>query len=141
MAGYMTKLQGHVFEGRLVAAEELKSGDFVSINSDNKVEKIKSAPDIKFRVVEVEGPYGLAGLRMTVTDQGATEVFMVEQVPPQEYGEYDETQHTVKSGEFVRMHRPLAGEELLLTAEETVVTAAAVGKAVTVGSGSTLVVA
>lgn len=52
MAGYMKKLNGHVYDGAHVAAVALTNGVFAEINAQNKVALASAAKDMKLRVVE-----------------------------------------------------------------------------------------
>ena len=113
MAGYMIKLNGYSYEGEYVAAADLLNGALVNIAS-NKATAIATAKDMKFRVVALEGPYGMSGLKLVVEEQGDDEVFLVENLPEGEAA-YDETTYGPASGEYVRMHRLLAGEEFYVS--------------------------
>lgn len=139
MTGYQSRFASYNYEGRHVAGEELQNGLFVEV-VDNKVKKVAAAPDLKFRVVEKEGPYGLKGLRLAVTDGGTKDVFFVENLPSG-VCEYNEADFVIKAGKEVRMKRLLVGEEILVTVEDAVFTAAAVGGAVTVAAGGKITAA
>ena len=51
MAGYMRKLNGHVYDGANVAAEALENGVFAEITADG-VKKVTAAKDTVLRVAE-----------------------------------------------------------------------------------------
>lgn len=78
MAGYMKKLQGHVYNGGHVAAEELTNGLFVEINAEGKVAKTAAAKDTVMRVVELTELWGMPAVVADVISVGADEVFFVE---------------------------------------------------------------
>lgn len=139
MAGYMTKLQGYVYDGEHIAATDLNNGDFVEINANGKVAKVAAAVDTTLRVVEKEGPYGLKGLRLIVATQGAKEVFLVENLPEAER-DYEKAEYTSKAGEFVRKHRLLAGEQLQVTTTDELFDTVAVGDILTIGIDGELAV-
>lgn len=133
MAGYMTKLQGYVYDGEHVAATALVNGNFVYVDSDNKAAPIAAETDVKLRVKALEGPYGMTGLRLVVAEQGDNEVFLVENLPEGE-AEYDETTYGPAIGEYARIHRLLAGEELLVSL--TSIVGINVGDVITIGASA-----
>lgn len=51
MAGYVTKLMGHVYDGENLSAETLTNGVFAEITTDG-VKKVTAAKDTKLRVDE-----------------------------------------------------------------------------------------
>lgn len=114
MAGYMIRLQGYSYEGEYLANADLLNGELVYINSSNKVAAISTSKDMILRVVGLEGPYGMSGLRLVVEEQGSDEVFLVENLPEGEC-EFDETTYGPSADEYVRMHRLLAGEEFYVS--------------------------
>lgn len=134
---FMAKLQGKVYDGEHIAAADLRNGDLVNFDASNEVAKIAAANDYTFAVVEKEGPYGLQGLRLRVVKQGDSECFLVENIPEQ-ICEYDETTYGPKKGEFVRMHRLLAGDEFHVFADDTLFAAATVGGTLTIGADGAL---
>ena len=113
MAGYMIKLNGYSYEGEYVAAADLLNGALVNIAS-NEATALSASKDMKFRILALEGPYGMSGLKLVVEEQGDDEVFLVENLPEGEAA-YDETTYGPASGEHVRMHRLLAGEEFYVS--------------------------
>lgn len=136
MAGYMTK-SNKIYDGEKVAAVDLMNGDFVKVVAD-KVTHITAATDTTVRVKELEGPYGMPGLRLTVIKQGFEEVCLVENLPEGEC-EYDETLYGPKAGEFARIHRLIAGEELLVSVPTALLSGVAVGDVIIIGTaGSAL---
>ena len=79
MAGYMTKLQGYVYDGAHIAAEKLQNGVFAKITTDG-VKKLDGAADAKLRVAP-DGKttlWGMPALTMDVVSVGADEIFFVE---------------------------------------------------------------
>ena len=118
MAGYMTKLQGYVYEGEFNADENIKNGAFALINSSNKVEPVSTAKDTILRVIGLNGPFGMAGMSLLVVKQGANPIYLVENLPQDDYtGTYDERTTGVADGYKVRMHRLLAGEEFIVSSD------------------------
>lgn len=58
MAGYMKKLNGHVYDGANIAAEALENGVFTEITADG-VKKITATKDTVLRVVEKTTLWGM----------------------------------------------------------------------------------
>lgn len=114
MAGYMTKLQGYVYDGELTAADNLVNGQFVTVNENEKVEAIDTPQDMVVSVVSLENVQGRKGMRCTVKEAGDDLVYLVENIPEGELV-YDESAYGPKAGEFVRKHRLLAGEEFVIS--------------------------
>lgn len=120
MAGYMTKLQGYVYEGEYKAAAELKNGQFAVINSDREVGLTASAQDTVMRIHKATTLWGLPAVEAIVVSVGEDEVYFVEQVADYtQSGIYDETNATVKVGEYVRMHRMLPGDVAIFSIDAT----------------------
>lgn len=137
MAGFMSKLQGYVYDGEHLAAVDLTNGQFVYIDSANKAAPLTQAVDMTVRVKELEGPFGMPGLRLTVVKQGVNEVYLVENVIPTEnVGVYDETTFGPKAGEYARLHRPLAGEEMLVSVPTALLSGVSVGDVIIVGAAN-----
>lgn len=130
MAGYMTKFN-KIYDGEKVAAVNLLNGDFVKV-VDDEVTLLDAAVDTTVRVVELEGPYGMPGLRLIVAKEGFEEVFMVENLPEGDCA-YDETLHEVKAGEFARIHRLVAGEQFLVSVDADDLSGVAVGDTIIIG--------
>lgn len=136
MAGFVTK-GNHIYDGEHLAAVDLTNGTFVYIDSANKAAPLTQAVDMTVRVKELEGPFGMPGLRLTVVKQGVAEVFLVENVPATEStGVYDETTFGPKAGEYARIHRPLAGEELLVSVASNLLAGVVVGDVIIVGNSA-----
>lgn len=77
MAGYMTKLQGRVYDGSNLSAEKLQNGVFVEITADG-VKAVTAAKDTVLRVAEKTTLWGLPAVVLDVVSVGADEVFFVE---------------------------------------------------------------
>ena len=119
MAGYMRKLQGHVYDGAHVAAEELTNGLFVEIDAEGKVAKTTGAKDTVLRVVEQTELWGIPAIVADVVSVGTDEVFFVEnEWEIYRDKDYDTALYAVAKDHFVKMHRPLAGEQLIFTVAE-----------------------
>ena len=111
MAGYMTKLQGRVYDGAHMAAEKLQNGIFAEITADG-VKAVTGAKDTVMRVAEKGELWGLPAVVLDVVSVGADEVFFVEnEFDFAADADYDATTYEIAKGEFVRMHRPLPGEQ------------------------------
>lgn len=112
MAGYMTRLQGYVYEGEYKAAEgsALKNGMFANI-TDGEVVATIAAQDTIMRVHKATTLWGLPAVEAIVVSVGTDEVYFVEQVA--DYTQsvvYDEVNSAIQPGEYVRMHRMLPGD-------------------------------
>ena len=115
MAGYMTKLNGHVYDGAHVAAEKLQNGVFVEITADG-VKKIAAAKDTKLRVQEKTTLWGMDALILDVVTCGADEIYFVEnEWDINDNEDYDTAKYECNIGDFVKMHALLKGEQLIMT--------------------------
>ncbi len=52
--------------------------------------------------------------------------------------DYDTAKYTCKVGDYVKMHRPLVGEQLIVTVDDTLYAAIAVGDTVKPAAGGTV---
>ena len=77
MAGYVTKLMGHVYDGANLSGEALINGVFAEIASGG-VKKTTAARDTLLRVEEKTELWGSPALRLNVTGAGTDEVYFVE---------------------------------------------------------------
>lgn len=140
MAGYMTKLQGYVYDGAHLAAENLENGVFAEITADG-VKKIAAAGDATFRVAP-EGKttlWGMNALILDVVNPGTKEMFLVEnEWDINDNEEYDTSKYMLKAGKYVRMHRPLAGEQFITTVADDVYAAVAEGDAMVTAANGTV---
>lgn len=114
MAGYVTKLAGHVYNGDHLAAEPLVNGVFACIAPDG-VRQADSS-DQQFRILERTTLWGMPALVLDVVTDTPQDVFFVEnewEVSPD--AEWDEARHTLPVGKHVRMKRLLPGEQIITT--------------------------
>lgn len=140
MAGYFTKLQGYVYDGSQVAAEALPNGVFAEITAGG-VARVTGAKDTKLRVAEKTTMYGLPALMLDVVSVGTDEVFFVENELPTLNGEeWDEATYELPAGDQVRMKRPLPGEQLTMTVDETLFATLTAGSIVAPAAGGTVAV-
>lgn len=140
MAGYMKKLNGHVYDGAHLAAVELANGVFAEINSANKVALTSAAKDMELRIVEKTTLWGMPALILDVIKQGEDEVYFVEN-EWENYevaSDYNTAEYTVPADHFVKMHRPLVGEQLIATVGDTLYGTLAVGNMVTPAANGTV---
>lgn len=127
MAGYMKKLQGHVYDGAHTAAEELTNGLFVEIMPEG-VKKTNGAKDTVMRVAEITELWGEPAIVADVISVGTDEVFFVENEWELYFDKnYDTAKYSVPAGHLVKMHRPLIGEQLIFTVSEELSRALAIG--------------
>lgn len=135
MAGYMRKLNGYVYDGAHTAGEALPNGVFAEI-TENGVKKITSAGDMELRVQEKTTLWGVEALVLDVVLPGTDEYYFVENewdINPD--GEYNEAEYQCKIGDFVKMHRPVINDQLVMTVGDTLYASLAVGDTVTPASG------
>lgn len=129
MAGYMTKLQGYVYEGELVngAAAPVENGILMVIGTDNKfvlptadtttvllcveadqiydgfdLDTRTNVPAYRFKVMSLANPYYFVEQNFKVD-------------PIIHAGAYDMAKFTVAVGELMRNHPLLPGEEFWTT--------------------------
>lgn len=140
MAGYFTKLVGRVYDGAHVAAADIANGTFASLNADNKVVALAAADTTTvLRCAEKTSLWGMPALMLDVVSVGK-EAFMVENdFPTSEIGEYDEKAFVVKAGEFVKMKRPLEGEQIIISVTPELYAAAKAGSQYTLAVGGAIV--
>lgn len=141
MAGYMKKLQGHVYDGAHVAAEELTNGLFVEI-VDGKVAKTAGAKDLKMRVAGKEDLWGMPAIVADVISVGEDEVFFVENEWELYFDKnYDTAKYSIPADHLVKMHRPLAGEQMIFTVTEELFAALEVGAKIAPAADGTVAAA
>ena len=76
---------------------------------------------------------------MDVVSVGEDEVFFVEnEWDIRDNEDYDTAKYACKVGDFVKMHRPLVGEQLIATVGSTLFAALAVGDKVTPAADGTV---
>lgn len=110
---------GHVYDGAHLSGEPLTNGVFAEITADG-VKKIAAAKDTFFRLEEKTELWGLNALRLNATSVGEDEVYFVESEWDDYDGmEYDEAQYTLPKGWYVRMHRLLPGEQVIMSVDDT----------------------
>ena len=138
MAGYVTKLMGHVYDGANLSGEALTNGVFAEITADG-VKKVTAAKDTVLRVEEKTELWGNPALRLNVTGVGTDEVYFVEnEWEVDENAEWNEADYTLDAGKYVRMKRLLPGEQVLMSVENSLYTALTVGDAVQPAAGGTV---
>lgn len=140
MAGYMTKLVGSdgIYDGSYKAGEVLTNGIFVNIAADGTVKKLTAAGSIEMRVREKTTLWGLPAVILDVVVEGDGTAYFVEQVEPGVREEWNDIENEIKIGEFVRMHKPLLGEQLIMSVTSTVLDTLAEGDTAKPASGGTI---
>lgn len=139
MAGYMTRLVGSdgIYEGNYKAYEALTNGIFAYVDA-GVVKKLGAAGDIVMQVQAKEDLWGKPAVRLDVQAQGAGTIYFIENVEPGAKDEYDDTNPVIKAGEFVRMHKPLTGEQLIMHVDSTTYAALSVGDLAKPASGGSI---
>ena len=140
MAGYMTKVVGSdgIYDGSYKAGEVLTNGIFVNIAADGTVKKLTAAGDIEMKVREKTTLWGLPAVVLDVVVEGSGLTYFVEQVNPGTREEYNDVEPEIKIGEFVRMHKPLLGEQLIMSVTSTVLGTLTEGDIAKPASGGTI---
>lgn len=123
MAGYMTKLQGYVYEGTLKngAAAAVPNGLIMDQGTSTNAGKLvlpSADSSAKFLCMEVTDIFGgVTAYRFQVQEIGKRH-FLVEnsfQFNVEDYQEYDKRTYTQPVGELMRAHALLLGEEFVTT--------------------------
>lgn len=138
MAGYFTKLNGHVYEGEYTAAEELANGVFAEITADG-VKKITVAGDAEFVIDEKTTLWGANAVRMHCVNEGSKDQYLVEN-EFEDYGDkdIDYAEYTVQKGHFVKMRAPEKGDQIIVSVEDTLYNSLSVGDTVTPAANGTI---
>lgn len=138
MAGYVTKLMGHVYDGANLSGEALINGVFAEITSDG-VKKVTAVKDTILRVEEKTELWGNSALRLNVVSAGADEVYFVEnEWEVDESAEWNEADYTLAAGKNVRMKRLLPGEQVIMTVSSELYATLAVGDSVQPAANGTV---
>ena len=115
MAGYMTKLQGYLYEGEYVNGETdpIENGTLVVIN--NGAMKLPGAADTTTKLIckEVTTIYGLPAYRFVVNKLNANYYLVENGYEFNDAEEYDLTTYATKPGKFLRAHPLVVGEEFV----------------------------
>ena len=133
MAGYMKRLNGRVYDFQHKSKiDGLTNGMFVEIDASGDVILTAAARDTKMKVVEKTTLWRKKALVLDETAVGANELFLVENEWEvyEDAGEYNTAEYKVDRGHFVRMHRPLIGEQLIVTVSDELYDAVNVGDTV-----------
>lgn len=120
-SGYMTKLQGYVYEGLLAngAADPVPNGLIMVQGTGANADKLvlpAADSSTKFICTEVTDIYGGVVAYRFVVDSLAKRYYFVEnsfQHGVEDYQEYDKRDYTQPVGELMRAHPLLVGEEFV----------------------------
>lgn len=121
MAGYMTKLQGYVYEGELVngLAAPVDNGVLlVAGETSNAGKLVAPTADTtsKFILKEITTIYdGAPAYRFIVNKLNANYYFVENGFEINDSTEYDKRTYTTPVGDFLRAHPLVVGEEFLTT--------------------------
>lgn len=130
MAGYMNRLNGHIYDFQHKSGVDgLANGMFVKIDTNGDVILTAADCDTKLKVVEKTTLWRKDALVLDVIAVGADEIFLVENEWEvyEDAGEYNTAEYTVDKGHYVRMHRPPIGERMIITVEHSLAETLAVG--------------
>lgn len=138
MAGYFKKLNGHVYDGSHLAGEALTNGNFVTITA-NGVKKTTAAKDPTFRVADKTTLWGNKAIVLDCIASGDDEVFMVEnEFDHADICNYNDADFTVPVGAYVKMRRPVAGDQIIITVGDTLFAGLNVNDVVTPAADGTV---
>ena len=120
-SGYMTKLQGYVYEGTLAngAANPVPNGLIMVQGTGANADKLvlpAADSDTKFVCTEVTDIYGGVTAYRFVVQAIAKRYYLVEnsfQYGVEDWDEYDKRNYTQPVGELMRAHPLLLGEEFV----------------------------
>ena len=122
MAGYMTKLQGYVYEGELVNGESgaVENGVLMVQGTSTDAGKLKFAGSAdsttKLICKEVTTIYdGTVAYRFIVDKLNARYYFVENGADINDSNAYDKRTYSTASGELLRAHPLLVGEEFVTT--------------------------
>lgn len=122
MAGYMRRLNGYVYDGSHVAAQNLTNGMFVMLNTDGKVVPLPAPGgnatyySVMMRVVEKTTLFGKPAVVCEVIMGEMGGLYFVENVFDNSAdANYDESEYVIPAGAYVRMHQPVINDQLILT--------------------------
>lgn len=140
MAGYMTRLNGYVYDGHHEAAVALTNGLFVELNSNNKVAIIAAAKTgLKMRVAEKTTLFGLPAVRLDVIANGDGGVYFVEnEWDVNDGADYDEANYTLAAGKLVKMHMPVVNDQLIVSVASALYSTLSVGDIVNPAANGTI---
>lgn len=121
MNGYLTKLQGYVYEGTLKngAAAPVPNGMIMVQGTGNDADKLvlpAADANTKFLCMEVTDMYGGVVAYRFQVQEISKRYFFVEnsfQHNVEEYQEYDKRNYTQPVGELMRAHALLLGDEFV----------------------------
>jgi len=116
-SGYMTKLQGYVYEGELVngAADPVANGTIMVQDGDALVLPAADTTT-KFVCKEITDIYGELGYRFVVDKLNKRYYFVENGMDDfNDGGEYDNREYVTKKGDLLRAHPLLVGEEFIVS--------------------------
>lgn len=117
MAGYMTKLQGYLYEGEYVNGETnpIENGVLVKIDTATGTMKLPGSADTtsKFTCKEVTTIYGKPAYRFVAEKLNGNYYFVENGYEFNDAEEYDLTLYSTKPGKFLRAHPIVVGEEFV----------------------------
>lgn len=117
MAGYMTKLQGYVYEGERVngAAAAVENGTLMVVGSNGSFVLPAADTDTKLVCKEVTDIYGVTAYRFTVNTLAATYYLVENGYEFNDQATYDNRNYSTAVGAYLRAHPLLVGEEFVTT--------------------------
>lgn len=118
MAGYMSKLQGYLYEGELAngAAAPVENGILMVLDNTNKFVLPTADTTSKFIAKEETTIYdGVPAWRFIVNKLNANYYFVENGFDINDSEAYDKRTYTTAAGELLRAHPLVVGEEFITT--------------------------
>lgn len=136
MAGYMRKLNGYVYDDAHVAAEKLTNGLFVKITADG-VKKLTETSNATFRVAEKTTLWGEPAVVLNTVKEDVGLYFVENEWDVKGAGDYNLAGYEINIGDYVKMHQPVRGDQLITTVSKDAYASMSVGGIVSPGAGGT----
>lgn len=120
MAGYMTKLQGYVYEGEMAngTGAAVENGLLlIAGTSTNKGKLVAPSADTTTKLLckEVTDIYGITAYRFVVNKLNANYYFVENGYEVNNVEEYNTATYTTADGKLLRAHPLVVGEEFVTT--------------------------
>lgn len=141
MAGFLTALNGHVYEGEYKAGEALNNGMFAYING-GKVYKLAATKDTFIKITGKLRQWGLYWLEGVVIDAQDDEIYFIEnEWDYLDTAPFNEATFACKEGDYVRMRRLAVGDRVCFTVSPEQYVSQKIGNTTQPGSGGYLLAA
>lgn len=114
MAGFMTKFQGaELYEGEFPAGADLENGTLVELDATGKKWVLATETTAAFLCKEKTDAYGVAAYRFQAVKDMPDVGFVESEEDINDSFAYDTATYTTKTGELVRVHPLVKGDEFI----------------------------